>query len=120
MRFQYFLGVMPFAALAAASACVGDSSIITSDAAPDNSIVETGSDVTTNDAPADAPAETKPPLCGAPGEDCCTAPLAPCNDGLTCSTASPKKCLVSDAWAVGAYSTLTSTQFVTELVTAHY
>lgn len=75
------------------------------------------------DAPVDAVAEAEagPPPCGYPGEDCCAAPLAPCNDGLTCSTSSPKKCLVSEAWAVGDYSTVTpGPTLVHQIVTAHY
>lgn len=109
------LFLAPFAAFA----CVGDSSITPPDAAPDTSVSSDGSSEVVDEA-SDAPVEALPPPCGAPGEGCCVAPLAPCNDGLTCSTDTAKKCLVSDAWAVGTYSTVTSSQFVTEIVTAHY
>jgi hypothetical protein len=117
----HLLGATLSLALVVTGACVGDSTVIPPDAG-DASVSDVGVDVT-NDATGDvvdAPNEAAPPLCGAPGEMCCMAPLAPCNDGLSCSTSTPAKCLVSDAWAVGTYSTVTSSQFVTQLVIAHY
>ena len=63
-------------------------------------------------------AEAGPPPCGAPGETCCAAPLAPCEDGLACGKTNA--CMVADAWAVGAYTTVASSTFVTEIVAAHY
>ncbi len=62
-------------------------------------------------------AEAGPPLCGAPGESCCDAPLAPCAEGLGCFN---KKCRVNDAWALGEYHAVTSTALVTVIVAAHY
>ena len=47
-----------------------------------------------NDAALEAEVDAPPPPCGAPGETCCKAPLAPCEDGLTCSA---NACMVSDA-----------------------
>lgn len=57
-------------------------------------------------------------LCGFPGESCCVAPLAPCEDGLACSGA--KKCMVSDAWALGEYTALLEASYAHLLVTAHW
>jgi hypothetical protein len=72
----------------------------------------------TNDAGMEA--EAGPPPCGAPGETCCSMPMAPCGDGLICTT-NTKICAVSDAWALGEYKTYHPQDgFVTELVTAHY
>jgi hypothetical protein len=118
MRAFYLLGGgLAFVCLWSASGCVGDSTPITPDAGNDSSILDSSADVSA-DAPAEA--EAGPPPCGYPGEDCCAAPLAPCNDGLACSSGNPKKCLVSEAWAVGSYSTQTSTALIQQIVTAHY
>lgn len=101
--------------------CVGDTPINTPqpDATADGPVIGTdgGADVVTPDAAPDA----GPPPCGAPGESCCVAPLAPCGDGLTCTT-NTKKCAVSDAWAIGEYATYAPNNggFVTQIVTAHY
>lgn len=85
----------------------------------DSSVADAAGDAPT-DTSKDAPVDAGPPPCGAPGEDCCMAPLAPCDDGLSCSTGT-KKCLVSEAWAVGKYTTVTAgPKFITEFVTAHY
>ena len=108
--------------------CVGDSTPLgpndssTNDATtvPDGG----GADAPTEAAPTDASAEADaaPPPCGMAGEDCCQAPLAPCGDGLTCSTSNPQKCMVSEAWALGSYSVSVQGQGYPEtvLVTAHY
>lgn len=76
------------------------------------------SDVSTEGGDADA----APPPCGKAGEDCCKAPFAPCDDGLACSTNTPAKCMVSEAWALGSYSTILTGQTYpsTAIVTAHY
>jgi hypothetical protein len=114
------------AATAGFPACVGDSTTTPTDSGTD---VTTGNDGSQNvdtgtDAPttSDANNDAAPPPCGYAGEDCCKAPLAPCGDGLTCSTGSPAKCMVSEAWAVGSYSVVMQGQTYpnTVFVTAHY
>lgn len=122
VRLSFLLSAFPFVMFVALGGCVGDEPTV-SDAGKDSSVVDSGGDdVVVADSPVDvAPeAEAGPPPCGYPGEDCCMAPLAPCNDGLTCSTSSPKKCMVSEAWAVGSYSAVTSSNFVQDIVVAHY
>jgi len=104
------------------TACVGDDSSNPKDAGGNDVTTVSdggnGSDVS-NDATNDT-AEAGPTPCGYPGEDCCKAPMAPCNDGLTCSTSQPQKCMVSEAWAVGEYQTQTSNDLPTVFVVAHY
>jgi len=104
-------------------ACVGDEPSGTDGSGNDSSVPDGGGqDVVATDVAVDTPveAEAGAPPCGEPGEDCCVAPLAPCDDGLTCSTATPAKCMISDAWAVGSYTAQTSSDIITEFVTAHY
>lgn len=105
-----------FFCLFSVNGCVGDSSVVpTPDASSDVTVTDTSVDAPANDAGTEA--EAGPPPCGAPGETCCGAPFAPCADGLSCTN---NKCMISDAWAVGTYITVTSQDFVTEIVTAHY
>ena len=112
------VGLLPLAA----ASCVGDTPV-TPTPGNDASTPDTSTDaVVTPDSASDsnveAEAEAGPPPCGAPGETCCLTPLAPCGDGLTCSTG-PKKCMVNDAWVVGEYGTFTNT-IVQEIPSAHY
>ncbi len=85
--------------------------------------------VPTTDAGVEAASDAKPSdanaadadggvACGFPGETCCVAPLAPCEQGLVCNGTS--KCMVSDAWALGQYSAVLEASVVNVLVTAHW
>ena len=99
--------------------CVGDSAVVSPLPSNDASTQDSssppkdggGGDVSVADA-ADASAV----LCGFAGEGCCVKPLAPCNDGMICSTSS-KTCVASDAWAVGHFM---PQAFVQKMVTAHW
>ena len=101
-------------------ACVGDDSVGPQDGGNDSS-TEAGADALPTEASSDVGVDAPPPTCGAPGEACCKAPIAPCNDGLTCSTDTNPKCMVSDVYAVGEYQTVTpGPNFITVYPVAHY
>jgi len=92
-------------------ACVGDDAIVPQqDGGSDaGTTTDTGTDTSSIDAAqaGDVAVDAPPPPCGAPGESCCKAPIAPCGDGLTCSTDQAPKCMVSDVYALGIYQTVT-------------
>jgi hypothetical protein len=116
-----------FGALVSLGGCVSDSPVGPNDSATNDSpTTQDGSpnDVVQPDVIGDGSGDVDaaPPPCGEAGEDCCKAPFAPCTDGLACSTSSPQKCMVSEAWALGSYSTILTGQMYpsTAIVTAHY
>jgi len=105
-------------------ACVGDDSVTPGQdsGGTDSGAIETGADASGSDASVnDVAVDAPPPPCGAAGESCCKAPIAPCGDGLTCSTDTTPKCMVNDVYALGIYQTVTpGPNLITTYPVAHY
>jgi hypothetical protein len=125
-----WLALLPIGCLAFA-ACVGDDPAVTPGGVDDGG--GTPADSATPDGakpsddgstPADggSDADAGPPPCGYPGELCCAAPATACRIGTTCSSGTPKRCMVNEVVVVGEYSAFTNGGFplVNRTVTARW
>lgn len=128
LRRKAWLAVLPLGYLALV-ACVGDDAVPAGAGAGDGGTTETGDSSSTppdGAAPQDsgAPADggDAGPGCGYPGEECCAAPATPCRIGTTCSSGTPKRCIVNEVVVVGEYTALTmdTLPVVNRVVTARW